>query len=147
MWLLYDYYVISMWFRSLAYTMLIPLSGNGMVTGMRYKKWMWFRSFLYTVNPVNVKFGIYGKYGNYDSYIREVAQLKINNLTHKQYFLRTHPRTSPKSPQELVCKSILPENQHSIYNYAACRYCRFCRFQTVNSDKNDTLRTYLTFPK
>ena len=103
---------------------------------------MWFRSFLYTVNPVNVKFGIYGKYGNYDSYIREVAQLKINNLTHKQYFLRTHPRTYPKSPQELVCKSILPENQHSIYNYAACRFCRFCRFQTVNSDKNDTLRTY-----
>ena len=67
---------------------------------------MWFRRFLYTVNPVNVKFGIYGKYGNYDSYIREVAQLKINNLTHKQYFLRTYPRTSPKSPQELVCKSI-----------------------------------------
>ena len=58
---------------------------------------MCFQSFfyIYTVNPVNtvfpvnVKYGIYGKYGNYDSYVREVAQLKINNLTHKQYFLRT----------------------------------------------------------
>ena len=69
---------------------------------------------VYLFQDKTVKFGIYGIYGNYDNYIREVAQLKINNLTHKQYFLRTHPRTSPKSPQELVCKSILPENQHSI---------------------------------
>ena len=43
--------------------------------------------FLYTVNPVNtvfpvnVKYGIYGKYGNYESYVLEVAQLKISNLT------------------------------------------------------------------
>ena len=40
-------------------------------------------------------------------------------------FLRTHFRTSSKSPQKSIFSTFLPENQCTILNYIACRKCRF----------------------
>ena len=40
-------------------------------------------------------------------------------------FLRTHFRTSSKSPQKSVARPFLPENQYTILIYIACRKCRF----------------------
>ena len=40
-------------------------------------------------------------------------------------FLRTHFRTSSKSPQKFAARPYVPENQCTILNYIACRKCRF----------------------
>ena len=68
-----------------------------------------------------------------------------SSLIVRNYFLRTHPRTLAKSPQELVCKSILPNNQWGYYLNIECGFYGYCGFSDHKTAK--TAITALTFQR
>ena len=58
-------------------------------------------------------------------------------------FLRTHFRTSSKSPQEFAARPYLSENQCTILNYIAYRKCRFVGLKPSKPTKPTLYAYYL----
>ena len=62
-------------------------------------------------------------------------------------FLRTHFRTSSKSPQKFAVRPYLSENQCTILNYIACRKCRFVGLKPTKPTFPTLYAYYLLFFK